>query len=47
MLFRYNPLLPRRLNFLKAHYTVVGVSDNHDCSLPWLFTPVLNPLIEA
>src|SRR3984957_772714 len=38
---------PRPLNFLKAHYTVVRVSDHDDCSLPWLFTPVLNPLIEG
>src|ERR1035438_899798 len=38
---------PRRLFLLKAHYTVVRITDNDDCSPPWLFTPVLNPLIEG
>jgi hypothetical protein len=38
---------PRRLFLLKAHYTVVRITDNDDCSPLWLFTPVLNPLIEG
>lgn len=38
---------PRRLFLLKAHYTVVRITDNDDCSPLWLFTPVVNPLIEG
>ena len=37
----------RRSNILKAHHTVVGIANYDDVSLPWPFSPVLNPEIEG
>ena len=38
---------PRRSFILKAHHTIIGVAQHDDLSLPWLFTPALNPQVEG
>src|SRR5215211_1887867 len=37
----------RRPYILKAHYTIVRISNHDDLSLPWLFPPVPNPEIKG